>query len=336
MFSRILATGILFLINFHMQAQNDFIYTNDGKPILNRRAMLFDCLRSMKKDRSDTVALAICECYVNKIDRHFTTKQYRKHTKNNIIDLENLIKEDSVFKKEIDNCFTSSGKTILLNAESFGDRSLAKCIEALQKSTNRKLDTARLKDFCNCQIDLIKTKKLSDEEILLANDPNSLFFFEVIYKCGDPFAEKDGTGNEWSIHAAQSVRGPQVDTVSILTLNGMSYVKLKIGSLLRIWLFDTGASDLLINKEMEGVLRKENILSDSNYLGIGEYEMANGVIDSCRKYRVNDVRIGKYYVDNITVAVSEKAKKTILGRSLLNKFRSWELDNRNNILILHK
>ena len=56
---------------------------------------------------------------------------------------------------------------------------------------------------------------------------------------------------------------------------------------------------------------KENIITDSNYLGIAEYEMANGSIDSCRRYKVNNVRIGKYSVNDVVVAVSEKAKKII-------------------------
>lgn len=298
--------------------------------------MLFDCLRSMNKDRSDPVALNVCECYVNKIDGHFTLKEYKKHTSKGIVNLEKLINEDSLFKNDLDKCFAASGKSILLSAEGFSDRSIARCVEGLQKATNKKLDTNKLKEFCSCQLELIKEKKLSDDEIMTANDPNSLFFFEVSCKCGDPFAEKEELDKAWNTDMSKFIRGPLSDTISILTLNGMSYLKLKIGSLIKIWLFDTGASDMLINKEMEAILQKENIITDKNYLGIGEYEMANGVIDSCRRYSVDDIRIGKYHVDNIIIAVSDKAKRTILGRSLLNKFSSWALDNKTNTLILHK
>jgi predicted aspartyl protease len=116
----------------------------------------------------------------------------------------------------------------------------------------------------------------------------------------------------------------------------MTYVKLKIGSLVQIWLFDTGASDFLITKDMENTLREEKIISDTNYLGIGEYEMANGAIDSCKRYRINNVKIGHFSVDNIIVAVSEKGKKIIAGKALFNKFAKWTLNNEQSELILWK
>ena len=116
----------------------------------------------------------------------------------------------------------------------------------------------------------------------------------------------------------------------------MAYLEIKVGSLVQVWLFDTGASDLLINTDMEEDLKKENILNESNYLGIGQYEMANGMIDTCRKYRVNDIMIGEFAVDNVVVAVTEKGKRIIAGRALLNKFSRWFINNQNSTLILVK
>jgi len=119
-------------------------------------------------------------------------------------------------------------------------------------------------------------------------------------------------------------------------MNGMTFLKIKTGSLVQFWLFDTGATDLLINSEMEQQLKKENILLQENYLGTGEYEMANGVIDTCRKYKIDNIRIGKYAVNNVTVAVTDKGKKIIVGKSLLNKFSSWMINNKEELLILTK
>jgi hypothetical protein len=64
--------------------------------------------------------------------------------------------------------------------------------------------------------------------------------------------------------------------------------------------------------------------------------MADGVVDSCRKYRVNDVRNGNFTLDNVVVAVTDKGKKIIVGKSLLNKFTSWMLDNKEHTLVLRK
>jgi predicted aspartyl protease len=177
---------------------------------------------------------------------------------------------------------------------------------------------------------------MSDDEFLKINDPNSVFFFEVMYKCGNPFLDTLERTNNWNENAVKDVTGPTMDTVKILTLNGMTYVKLKVGSFVQFWLFDTGASDLLITDDMETELKKEHVVTDSNYLGTGEYEMANGMIDICRKYIINNVRIGRFYLNNILIAVSDKAKRVIVGKGLMNKFKSWTLDNKENTLILNK
>lgn len=317
-------------------AQSEFIRTKDGRSILNRIELINNCLKSLNKDKSDRTAVSICECQVNKLDGSFSMKQYKKYTKFNTIDINGLVKEDSLIGKQIEECFTSSGKTTLLQAESLGTELIQSCIKNIQKNTEKKLDSNRVKNFCSCQLDLIKTKKITDKEIETLSDPNSVFFFEVMYKCGDPFYGNSAQNNNWNENLKNDISGPLSDTVKVLNINGMSYIKLKVGSLVQFWLFDTGASDLLINKDMEEIFRKENVINDSNYLGVGEYEMANGTIDSCKRYLVNNVRIGKFYINNITVAVTDKGKRIIVGKSLLNKFNKWVLDNKNNQLILNK
>ena len=60
------------------------------------------------------------------------------------------------------------------------------------------------------------------------------------------------------------------------------------------------------------------------------------MIDTCRKYRISGVRVGKFTLDNVVVAVTDKGKKVIAGRSLLNKFTNWIIDNKSNTLVLTK
>src|SRR4029079_13059410 len=105
---------------------------------------------SLHKDKSDKTVLAICECQVDNIDGHFTNKQYRKHTSNNIVNVSELIKEDAELEKTMKECFTSSGKTILLQAESFQTEFISQCIKSIQKNTEKKLDENNLTKFCSC------------------------------------------------------------------------------------------------------------------------------------------------------------------------------------------
>jgi len=38
----------------------------------------------------------------------------------------------------------------------------------------------------------------------------------------------------------------------------------------------------------------------------------------------------------VVIAVMEKGKKIIAGKSLFNKFKNWKLDNKNETLVLQK
>jgi hypothetical protein len=334
---RLISLLMVIGLNMHLSAQDSYIYTKEGDEIMIRRFLVNDCLRnSLHKDASDDMANYICNCRVSKLDRRFTRKQYRKHTSGRRVNIAELIKEDSLLQKEMDECFTSSGQTTLLQAEGFENEFIADCIKSIIKNTEKTLDSNRVRKFCKCQLELVKTRKIGDKEMGTLSNPNSLLFYEMMYKCGNPYIERDGEDGNWNPGLEKDIRGPASDTINILPINGMAYLKMKTGSLVQVWLFDTGASDLLINTDMERDLKKENILNDSNYLGIGEYEMANGMIDSCRKYRVNDIRIGEFAVDNVVVAVTEKGKRIIVGRALLNKFSRWLINNQNNSLILVK
>jgi len=316
--------------------QEYYIRTKGGQIITERGNFISMCLTSLHKDSRDETAYEICSCEAIKVDHHFSYQQYKRHTKDGLIDLNGLFKEDSTFEKEIEACYTNSGKTVLIQAEGFQDKFVTNCMKNLQKNSIKELDSNRLYNFCSCQMDLFKTKQISDEEVKLLQNPNSLFFYEMISKCGNPFSDDERDKKNWNRDAIKDIIGPDSDTIGVLSMNGMTYLKAKTGNMVQVWLFDTGASDLLINNDMEQTLKNQKILNDSNYIGVGIYEMANGVTDSCRKYKMNNIRVGKFTVNNVVVAVTDKGKKIIIGRSLLNKFGNWILDNKKSVLILSK
>ncbi|HEX8334414.1 MAG TPA: aspartyl protease family protein, partial [Segetibacter sp.] len=271
-----------------------------------------------------------------KVDRSFTSKQYRSYTSAGVIDVSALFKSDTLVYNQIQECYSNSGVTILMQAEGMEKEFMADCIKSLQKSTEKTLDEKKVSGFCSCQLTMVKEKRLTDAQMEDLSNPNSLLFYEMMSTCGNPFSDKDDIDNSWSEKATNDIKGPAIDTIKVITLNGMTYVRMKTGSMVLFWLLDTGAADLLINKDMETTLKSEGVLTSNNYLGTGVYEMANGMIDTCRKYRMNNIRIGDYSIDNIVVAVTDKGKKIIAGKSLLNKFSNWILDNKQNNLVLKR
>jgi len=331
---------LLFLFTFAFltssSAQDDYIHSKEGTKMVRKMGMIMHCLATMHKSRFDKEALAICQCRIDMLDRHFTLKQYSRHTIDGVINLNDLIEEDTLLKARMQYCFTASGKTVLLEAEGFQEQFVANCRKAIQKSTERRLDSVRLTDFCQCQMEMVLTKKLTDDELRALSDPNSLLFYEVMYKCGNPFITDSNMDNSWTEASAQDIVGPASDTVRILTIEGMTFIKARMGSLEKVWLFDTGASDLLINSDIEASLKKENIITTASYRGTGKYEMANGMVDTCRKYLINGLKIGRYTLNNLMVAVTDKGKKIIVGKGLLNKFSSWAMNNKENILVLNR
>ncbi|MEX6686111.1 retropepsin-like aspartic protease [Danxiaibacter flavus] len=330
----VLLWGMMVLFSLNLPAQSLYVKTKEGKPILNRKQLIGSCLRSLHKDNSNQAAVAACNCQVDKLDRRFSAKQYKSFTKNGIVDLPGLLKEDPAVEKDIQECLTSTGQSMLLQADGFEEEFVKGCMENIQATTEKSLNPQRVEKFCRCQLDLIKTNKLTDAEIKTLENPNSMLFYEVMYKCGDPFQTENEEEKNWTSRARNDVKGPLADSVNVLNLGGMSFIKIKMGDETLVWLLDTGASDMLINKDMEEKLKKENMLS--NYIGTGEYEMANGAVDTCRKYRLNNIQVGNYSIDNVVVAVTEKGKKIIAGKALLNKFANWELNNQKGLLILTK
>lgn len=326
------------MLPFSLNAQESdyFINTKEGRKLMNKGFLITQCLKAMGKDRADKAALAICECQVNKIDGRFTNKQIREHTYGFRIDLDKLIKKDPQLNNEIEDCYSASGVTFLLQATNTPSDFLKACMKNMLRTTNKKYDSSVLNRFCHCQMEIVKSRKMNDSAFITFSDPNSLSFYELLYKCGDPFFNKDSVSKNWSTSSYLDIIGPETDTMSVLNFHGMTFIKARIGNELKIWLLDTGASDLLITAEMEQQLRIEKVIDDSQFLGIAEYEMANGTIEVCRKYRVNQLQIGKFTLNNLIVAVTHNGRRIILGKTVLNKFSTWVLNNQNNTIILRK
>lgn len=122
-----------------------------------------------------------------------------------------------------DRCMlTNSGVSVLLQAEGFENEFLASCVSNVKESTERNLDLNKVNSFCTCQLSMVKAKKLTDAQMHLLTNPNSLLFYEMMYTCGDPFESGNEINRGWSSTSANDITGPGSDTIKVLTLNGLS------------------------------------------------------------------------------------------------------------------
>ena len=143
----LLLTGILLLLLVTNLCAQQFIYSKEGRAIISRESLIFNCLQSLQKPRSDKAATQICECQVSELDRRFSNQQYKMYTKKNVIDFAALVKEDSLVEQDLQDCFAASGKATLLQAESSKETFLRQCAESIRQSSMKALSNDRVDAF---------------------------------------------------------------------------------------------------------------------------------------------------------------------------------------------
>lgn len=82
----------------------------------------------------------------------------------------------------------------------------------------------------------------------------------------------------------------------------------------------------LVNK---GFLKKEYYVSN------GLYKIADGSIVICRRLIIPELTIGGFTLKNVNATVGN-GDILLLGKSVLDKFKSWSIDNLKKALKLTK
>ena len=101
------------------------------------------------------------------------------------------------------------------------------------------------------------------------------------------------------------------------------------------FLFDTGASELLINSKLEKDLINSGAIESSDYVSNKSFETADGSIITAKGVRLNNIIIGGYQVNNVIAYVTDEGGM-LCGMGLLNKFKKWKFQKDDKSLILYK
>jgi predicted aspartyl protease len=73
-------------------------------------------------------------------------------------------------------------------------------------------------------------------------------------------------------------------------------------------------------------LKAENRLSDA------KYQLADGSVVQFKRIRVPKFTIGEVIVNNVTATVVQNGKPLLLGKSFLDTFKAWKIDNEKQLL----
>ena len=97
---------------------------------------------------------------------------------------------------------------------------------------------------------------------------------------------------------------------------------------------DSGASDVALPEEVVKELVSRGVLERSDFIGEGEYVLANGDVVTAARFMLRSISIGDLKVSDVVCSTSPAGSPALLGQSFLRKFRSWNVDNTRNKLIL--
>ncbi|MDR1372515.1 MAG: retroviral-like aspartic protease family protein [Dysgonamonadaceae bacterium] len=117
------------------------------------------------------------------------------------------------------------------------------------------------------------------------------------------------------------------DTVPLIKINNMNFIKLTLGTSSKVYLMDSGASYSLISEDYAEELREAGIITSSRYQGIQKIRMADGSFADVKIYLLNGVKTGSYTLNNVEFGVIDMDSHFLLGLNVLGAFASFKVIN---------
>ena len=101
-------------------------------------------------------------------------------------------------------------------------------------------------------------------------------------------------------------------------------------------MIDSGASEMFITKSTEQYLLDLGIIRNSDFLQPKIFTLADGSQKEYRRVLIPSVKIGTIRVDDVAVAITEDDSPLLLGKSFLDKFISWKINNDKQTIDLQR
>jgi clan AA aspartic protease (TIGR02281 family) len=211
-------------------------------------------------------------------------------------------------------------------------------IEIMNDAEMKDIFTKELaEEYCNCAISKLLSAGYSYKDILEIENENSTAFNEIAVPClAEVLKTKDEFKSSNSYNINDIKGGSYRSLIPLIEYFGNGYkIKISISGVTKYYLFDTGASDIIIDRDTERELLLNGVLKKENYLNKTEYTLANNQTVKAQKIKVDNITIGDYTINNVVIAVIDEGS-LLCGKSFLDKFKKWEIDKQNNVLILYK
>jgi len=345
------------------EPESDIIYFKDGKNAPGRKDFITDCVAEMDKDHSpDDPKLdtkGVCGCMIDAIGRNYTYAEYKKLDADGGKKMTREIsdKKSPMYKEAIkcvlahmeptetkpetgDEPNASASPSIF--TDEVKDVFIKSCADAAKKTHEFKSAHVNVNVYCNCTWDKIKEYGLSLADLKDLSDPNSVLFNKIVTPCvsramGEEPATTSDTKTEVVEKGKDIIGDNETEHVDLLHTMGVYKLKVKIGGVEKYFVLDSGAGDVFISTDYERELLLEGVIKKADYKSSKLYVLADGKQVECRRVVLNGIQVGGYTVNNITAAITDqKNALLLLGKSFLDKFSNWSIDNSKAQLILVK
>ncbi len=339
---------LLCVITLTLNCSAQIIKSKDGVSLGKRSDFIASCTKGAKKELMKFNGIEIesykyCSCVSDNLIPTINSWEMEKAVKENkIIDLfledENLeilmsclegnfeIDDDYKFE-DIDN--TGFQRKV----------SIKNCVkEVMNTLENDTIWTKELAEqYCDCAIDKLYSKGYTYEDILEIEDENSESFNEIAMPCISLVLDDNPEFKSSNTYNTDDIEGDKYRSfVPLVDYLGQGYkIKISISGVSKYYLFDTGASDLIIDRDTERELLLNGVLKREDYLGKTQYTTANKQIMEAQMVKVDNITVGDYTLSNVVISIVNEGS-LLCGKSFLDKFYKWEIDKQNKVLVIYK
>lgn len=147
----------------------------------------------------------------------------------------------------------------------------------------------------------------------------------------DPFAP-----NNYNPNAVEVKSTSKNGSIRLSMQNGVYHIMVTIGGITKSFVLDSGASEVLISQEYERALIANGTLRKENYLTPALYRIADGSIVQCKRVVIPKLTIAGFTISNVQASIGVGSVSLLLGKTVLDKFSSWTINNQTQTLNIEK
>ena len=209
------------------------------------------------------------------------------------------------------------------------------CIIRARNGKNNNDNIINYKEYCSCAFEKIHfNNKMDIDKIKKETENiNGVMYNEVFLSC---LEEAKINKQLESTNYGQNSK-TMIDTIPLLKVFGANKVKVVFGDYPYYFIFDTGASDILVSEKFIEELKSNGVIKTINYLKDNvTYITASGESLICKQIMLTNIKIGKFTIDSAPVGVYKGDIDFLLGASFLKKFKNYSVIENNSYLILER